>query len=109
MNQNEELISGAFETWFSQNEDSLLDYETSGLAKGFKAAFEMLLPILERLKKSNDFYADERNYSPEYERQGVVGRHGKQVMFVDGGKLARGTKKFVEDELKKIGGRNDEA
>jgi hypothetical protein len=41
------------------------------------------------LKEALSFYADLNNYSPEYLRQSTLGRHGKLVMFIDGGKLAR--------------------
>ena len=51
-----------------------------------------ILELEQRLSECEEalgFYADDTNYSPEYLRQGVAGRHGKQKMFLDGGKKAR--------------------
>jgi hypothetical protein len=57
--------------------------------QAFEVRIKILQDALTKAHKVLDFYADEGNYSPLYERQGVTGRHGKQLMFIDGGSKAR--------------------
>lgn len=120
MKLTNEIINKIFEKWFRdkyaeamqardwQTCDYLMD-EKNHFEYGFKAAFWMLLPIIENLQESNSFYADEDSWTDtdnnclsnkilDVDLEHIIGDS------ICGGKRARLVKKFVKDELKKIGG-----
>ena len=62
--------------------------------EGFKAAFDILLPIIEKQNEALEFYKDEFLYK--------YGDGDYMEIFKDEGKRARSTLAFVEQEIKKI-------
>jgi hypothetical protein len=69
--------------------------------KAFTAALNLILPLLEKSLEANRLYGNIDNYSPEYLRQATLGRHGKLILFIDGGKTARLAIAQIESELNK--------
>lgn len=89
MKINDELIDVMFEKWFAHNPVNKFEAH-----EAFKAAFDFLLPILEKQSEALEFYQ-------QWCRDDL---HCELICAEPTDKVARSTLAFVEQEIKKMGG-----
>lgn len=110
MKLSQEMAEKMFERWFITTESYMDGFkfttnERKIMKDTFRAAFALLVPIIERLQETNGFYADKDNWdedcmndTSDHDSWKMAGMDDWELL---GGKRARETEKWVEQELKK--------
>lgn len=104
----EQLVEKAFEKWWREfvkkdlglNVKAIPDHK---IEKSFKAAFDLLMPIIEKHQKCIEFYANKKNWM-DLELLGYPSAILKDEEYIGklyiGGKTARQTLSEIEAALK---------
>ena len=98
----ESAMSKAFDEWFKDN-----GYEEISQRKAFKAAFTLLMPVIERQAEALGFYGDPSNYKGFFINEIKLSDRGELpgTKIKVGGKFARQTQCEVEEMLGEWGGK----
>lgn len=107
----EKICAEAFEKLFPFSHfgarDSDYD-EQSGKKEGFHAAFNLLMPLIQKQNEALKFYANVKRLMLEIDKLPTQDPFGFPLAYTskslaDNGDTARSTLKQVEDELKSLG------